>query len=107
MLKMCETQTIRHADVIRHVKFTLHGTHVCDSVCKISIHNIKTQHKYCPLKVILLEKFCDVVDKACKTKKYLKTQCVCVFHIKHNNWQTVIVYKYHTNTNGLVKVESH
>lgn len=107
MMKMCEMETIGHANIVKRVKFTLMGSHVCITVCKKCRINIKQQNKQRQLKISLVDNYCDMIDKDNETITNLANECVCVYRIQSNEWQTVIVYKFHANPNGLVKIQSN
>lgn len=107
MMKLCEMKLIGHADIAKNVKFTFIGSHVCDSVCKKCSVNIKQQNKEKNLKIIVLESYCELIDKEIEHITNLATQCVCVYRIQNYKSQSVIMFKFKVNPQGLVKIQSN
>lgn len=104
---MCEMQVFGHSSVVKHVKFTKNGARICDVVCKQCIVKIKEENEKKKLKITLMENYCDMVDKENESPTNLATQCVCVYHILSSIWRTVVVYKLHVNSQGLINVQSY
>lgn len=104
---MCEMKVIGHANVAKYVQFTLTGSRVCGTVCKKCVTSIKQQNKPKKLKISLLESYCEMIDKEEEAITNLATQCICVYRIQCDGWQTVIVYKLHANPEGMIKVQSN
>lgn len=104
---MCQMKIIGQATVAKYVKFTSVGINVCKKVCKKCIASMKERNKSKNMKVTLLQRYCELVDKDRNTMTNLATQCICVYHVQNNSWQTVIVYKLHANSEGLIKIESN
>lgn len=107
---MCEMKIIGQATVAKYIKFTSVGIRVCKKVCQKCIASIKDRNKLKDLKVKLLERYCEMIDKerSSNSMTNLATQCVCVYHVqKDSSWRTVIVYKLHANPEGLIKIESN
>lgn len=104
---MCEMKIIGHADVAKHVQFTLIGSRICNTVCKKCKTNMLQYNGPKNSNIILLQSFCDMVDKTNETISNLATQCVCVYRVQIEKWQTVIMYKFQTNPLGLIKIQSN
>lgn len=104
---MCEVKIISYADISKHVRFTVTGLRVCSKICKRCSFNIQLIHKERHLKIILMEHYCEMIDKNSEFITNLANQCICIYHIQSKNWKTVIVYKIHANPRGLVKIESN
>lgn len=105
---MCEMKIIGHATTVKNIKFTYNGFNVCKKICKKCRINIKLQNIWKNIKSVeLTDSYCDLIDKTNDTVTNLATECVCVFRVQSYSWQSVVVYKFQANPQGLVKVHSN